>query len=98
MKLSLVSKSNLLKTMVTSIYDFKCVIRVKSVKYRTIFVLTVIIEDDCIKATFCMKCIHMNVIELISVIKCSKDTLKYNKGIIKILDILQISTCAYNHT
>ena len=71
---------------------------VKSVKNRTIFVLTVIIEGDCIKATLCMKCIHMNVIELISVIKCSKDTLKYNKGIIKILDILQISTCAYNHT
>ena len=98
MKFSLVSKSNLLKTMVTLIYDFKCVISVESVKNRTIFVFTVIIEDDCIKATFCMKCIHMNVIELILVIKCSKYTLEYNEGVIKILDILQISTCAYIYT
>ena len=68
LKLSLLSKSNLLKTMVTSNYDDKCVISVKSVKNRTVFVLTVIIEDDCIKATFCMKCILMDVIELILVI------------------------------
>ena len=38
----------------------------------TIFVSTVIIEDHCIKAVFCIKCIHMNVIELITVIFCSK--------------------------
>ena len=36
--------------MVTSNYDFKCVISVKSVNYRTIFALTVIIEDDCINS------------------------------------------------
>ena len=37
LKLSLLSKSNLLKTMVTSNYDDKCVISVKSVKNRTVF-------------------------------------------------------------
>ena len=49
-----------------------------NVFHLTIFALTVIIEDDCIKAKFCMICIHMNVMELILVIKCSKYTLEYN--------------------
>ena len=84
--------------MVTSSFVLKYVISIKSATYGTIFILTVSIEDDCIKARFRMKCIHINVITLIIVINCSKYTLEYNLGLTKILDFSQIYTWVCNHT
>ena len=84
--------------MATSSFVLKYVISIKSATYGTIFILTVIIEDDCIKARFCMKCIHMNVITLGIVIKCSKYTLENNQRLTKILDFSQIYTWVCNRT
>ena len=84
--------------MVTSSFVLKYVISIKSAKYGTIFILTVSIEDDCIKARFCMKCIHMNVLTPIKVIKCSKYTLEYSQGFTQIVDFSQIHTRVYNLT
>ena len=84
--------------MVTSSFVLKYVISIKSAKYGTIIVLTVSIEGDCIKARFCMKCIHINVITLIIVINCSKYTLEYNQRLTKILDFSQIYTWVYLNT
>ena len=84
--------------MVTSNFDQKFVNSVKSAKYGTIFVWAVSIEDNCIKARFCIKCIHMNVLTPIKVIKCSKYTLEYSQGFTQIVDFSQIHTRVYNLT